>query len=125
MKHFEPNDVEYFRKILSEPGPRRPDDISNKTNAEHVQHCIEQVIRIARMFGNDRFKDENDRRRRAFQLPFNLGRLQEIFHGVGGTDRWWNIMSLLWIDKEYDQLESIMHQYADEFGVNLDPVNFS
>jgi hypothetical protein len=111
----------YIRQMLKNPNTRGH---SGLTNNDHARHCVEQIIRISQMFIDGTFKDAEEKRRREFQLPYNIGRLQEIFEGVGGMKCWWNVFSKLYVDGRYVDIEATARSYAHEIGLTLNPETF-
>jgi hypothetical protein len=66
-----------------------------------------------------------DRHRREFQLAFNIGRLQEIFEGIGGMGPWWNEFSRLWASLDITGIGDLAQSYANELGITLNPEDFN
>jgi hypothetical protein len=80
----------------------------------HVEHCLNQIINCSTLLSND-LTDGHTRRIKEFQLPFNVGRLQEIVHSIGGKKCWWSLFSSLYIDEDYDSLANLGQTYKDLF----------
>lgn len=86
-----------------------------QTRAQHVQHCLEQVLRFARLFEAE---DPAEHWRRVAQMPMNFGRAQELLGSIGGIDLWWTPFSMHWEARDWDQIALMASEYLKQLGLS-------
>jgi hypothetical protein len=110
-------EILYAKHVMSQKLHVPANDPSASSCAEHVEHCMHQLIRFSHLATKGHAF-------RALQFGLNLGRAQELLDSVGGVDKWWRLYEPLLVAQDYEKIIKVTKQYLKDLGLKNPTATF-